>query len=159
MLQAYPYRQVLQRLSATYDHNHDVNGERDSCHGFQALLTEIGWTIRTGTREMRARLLHTLRQPLSHPTRGSSEPDFDGNDRFAALSASDRGEYAAALNRYGQEHGFVTSYRYENSPGNSLMWVAVAVCGEKTFKASAKNKKMARHAAAFEACEHFGIII
>ena len=159
MLQAYPYQQVLQRLSAIHGHNDDFNGNRNSCHEFRGLLTKIGWIIRTGTREMRAQLLEVLRQPLPHSTCGLSEPVFRRNDGFATLSASDRGKYASALNEYGQEHGFVTTCRYETRPANSLTCIAVALCGEKTFRASAKNKKMARHAAAFQACEHFGIII
>lgn len=158
-LQAYPYQQVLQRVSAKHDHARDPNGVSDSCHEFQALMTEIGWTIRTGTREMRARLLQILRQPLPRPTRVSSEPESGGTKRSAALPASELGQYASALNRYGQEHGFVTSYRYEASPDNSLTCVAVALCGEKTFRASGRNKRMARHAAAVEACEYFGVVI
>ncbi|KIW36361.1 uncharacterized protein PV06_11358 [Exophiala oligosperma] len=155
-LHSYPYRQVLQRLSGMNDDSHDFIGDSSAGHAFHALVTEVGRTVRIGPREGQARLLQRLRQPLPRPTRGTSAGYWHNLNDSDVLPGSDPGKFASALNEYGQQHGFVTSYEYETSPGN-MQCIAVALCGEETFRASGRNKKVARHAAAYHACRHFGI--
>lgn len=154
MLQQYPYQTVMDQLSRGTD-----NG-RDPGQVFQSLMVTIGRTMRNGTRETRARLLRKLRQPLDVGIRGSTESLPRETSDPETFASPDWGQFASALNEYGQQQGgFAPTYDYETGGTYPSGCVAVVRCGELTFRAAGRNKKRARHAAAYQACLHYGIAV
>ena len=152
MLQKYPYQTVMDQLS------NGADSERDPCHVFQSLMVVVGRTIRDGSRERRAHLLHKLRQPLGAGIRGSSQHLPHEASDSESFASSDQGRFASALIEYGQEHGgFKPIYRYEGGSTRENGFMAVVKCGKLTVTAEGKSKKQARQAAAYQACLHFRV--
>jgi hypothetical protein len=135
-----------------------VDDEKDPCRVLQSLMVAVGRTVRNGSRDKRAQLLRKLRQPLGSGTRGSPEGlPREGSDS-ETFANSDQGRFASALSQYGQQHGgFTPTYHYESEGLHTNGCVAVVRCGKLTFRAAGRNKKQARHAAAYQACLHYEV--
>lgn len=159
MLQGYPHQSVMNQLTADVDAQPGADNGSDPCQVFQSLMVTVGRTIRIGTREKRAQLLQKLRQPLIAGIRGSPERLPHESCDSAVFTSPDQIRFASALNEYGQQQGFTPTYRYETSATYANGCVAVVTCSDLKFRAAGRNRKQARHAAAYQACLHYGVTV
>jgi dsRNA-specific ribonuclease len=120
----------------------------------------VGTTVRTGTRDQKIALLEAIRQALPETVRYAPQHHARMSNDTSSNSwpPPELGKYASALKEFGDQHAFTPVYTYQTLSVSPPKFQATLSCGEVMFKGTGRNKKQARHAAAYEACKDFKVL-